>query len=61
MASSLKDYMLISQEKYHLEHFARREDDTWLFWETKSRDGTIQLPSIECTLLMEDIYEKVEF
>ncbi len=60
-APSLKDYILISQEKYHSEHFAHREDNKWIFWETKSPDATIQIPSIECMLSMKDIYEKVKF
>ena len=57
---SLSDYILISQDKYHVEHFVRRLDNYWLFSETKTLHDTIDIVSIECKLGLEEVYEKVE-
>lgn len=58
---TLSDYILIAQDKYHVEYFTRHEGGLWLFQEATGATGVIYIPSIDCTLLLEDIYEKVDF
>lgn len=58
---SLSDYLLVAQDKIHVEHYVRQSDRTWLFSEYKSAEEKIQIESIGCELLLADIYEKVEF
>ncbi len=55
---SLADYLLVTQDRIHVEHYARRPDDSWRFSETKKPDGAIVIASIESTLSVELIYEK---
>jgi len=57
---TLKEYILIAQDSIRIEHFARREDQ-WILTDAKSSDTVLALPSIECTLALSDVYEKVNF
>ncbi len=60
--ASLKDYILISQNKMRVEHYARQPDDKWtLVEDASSGDQTIRIESINCELSLADIYERVEF
>jgi Uma2 family endonuclease len=56
---TLQDYILISQTSHRVEHYTRQDQGLWLLQEFTSLDETILIRSINCTLLLEDIYEKV--
>ena len=58
---SLQAYLVIAQDRNHVEHWERQSDHQWLLTETDSIEDTIALPSIACRLSVADIYEKVEF
>ena len=58
--SSVTEYVLISQEKPHVEHYVRQPDNQWLLSEASGLPDTIQLPSINCILALSEVYEKVE-
>jgi len=58
--ASLMEYVLVSQDRPRVEQFFRQPDGRWLYSET-SAEGIIKLTSIECDLLLKDIYDKVEF
>lgn len=55
---SLAEYVLISQEKRHIEVFSRQPDGRWLLNETSQ--GAARLRSIKCRLSLDDLYDKVE-
>jgi Uma2 family endonuclease len=57
---SLLEYVLISQDKHHLEHYIRQSDNQWLLSEAGDLQARIDLPSIDCKLGLADIYDKVE-
>ncbi len=57
---SFQEYLLVAQDAHHVEHYVRRPDDQWLLSETDDLRATIILPSIDCTLLLADVYEKVD-
>ena len=57
---SLEEYILVAQDRYHLEHYTRQADGHWLLSETVSLQDIIHLPSINCELAMAEIYDKVE-
>jgi Uma2 family endonuclease len=57
--ASLSEYILIDQEKHHLEHFVRQPDNRWLLAETNRIEDTISLSSISCTLALDEVYDKV--
>jgi Uma2 family endonuclease len=56
--SSLQEYLLIAQDRYHVEHYARQSDQKWLLTEYHELHETIQLASINCQLKLADIYDK---
>ena len=58
--SSVAEYVLISQEKPHVEHFVRQPDNQWLLSETTDLHDAVQLPSINCVLALDEVYEKIE-
>lgn len=57
---SLEEYLLISQDEYHLEHYVRQANNQWLLSEISDLQEVIELPSINCRLAITDIYDKVE-
>jgi Uma2 family endonuclease len=57
---SLSEYLLISQDKYRIEQFVRQPDNQWLMSEVSKLDERIELPSIKCTLLLSDVYDRVQ-
>lgn len=57
---SLAEYLLVAQEKHHVERSARQPDNQWLLSETSDLQDSIQLSSISCRLNLIDIYSKVK-
>nr|WP_044199959.1 Uma2 family endonuclease [Oscillochloris trichoides] len=58
---SLREYIIIAQDTYHIERFARQSDNTWVLSEANSQAEYIDIPSIQCTLQLKEVYEKVTF
>ncbi len=58
--TSLAEYILIAQDKYHIEHYVRQPNHQWLLSEADRLQETLQLPSIDCQLALVDIYDKVK-
>jgi len=56
--ASLTDYVLISQNARHVEHFVKQPDGSWRMTEANGED-TILLSSIGCVLSLADAYNKV--
>jgi len=55
---SLQDYLLVSQDEILIEGYARQGNDTWLYTKVTGPEGSLALSSIECTLSLEDVYDK---
>jgi hypothetical protein len=58
---TLTNYLLISQEKPHIEHFARQADGGWLLTESGGMDAVMPIESIQCQLPLAEVYDRVEF
>jgi Uma2 family endonuclease len=58
--ASLTEYILIAQSKYHIDHYVRQTNHQWVLSETSDLQETIELPSIQCTLALSDVYDKVK-
>jgi len=58
---SLKEYVLVAQDRPRIEHYVRRENGHWDYSEVRGLDGVIHLPSIDCNLLLADVYARVTF
>ena len=59
--TSLQEYVLISQDRPLVEHYARQGPEQWLLTEQHSLDHTLVLASIDCRLPLAEIYLKVRF
>jgi Uma2 family endonuclease len=57
--ATLTDYILVAQDRVHVEHYQRREKGEWLFAEYKRLDQVVDIQSIHCTIELADVYEKV--
>lgn len=57
---SLREYVLVSQDKIRVEHY-RREREHWVLSELAAADTTLELESIDCRVALAAIYEKVDF
>jgi Uma2 family endonuclease len=55
---SLSDYILVAQHKVLIERYTRREDG-WVITFFRQSDEILHLPSINCELVLRDIYAKV--
>lgn len=56
---SFREYLLIAQDKVHIERFVRRDDGTWVLNETNSLADTVELTSVGCRVPVSEIYLKV--
>jgi Uma2 family endonuclease len=56
---SLKEYLLISQDKRVVEHYVRQTREVWNYTAAVGLESSLYLPSIECTLRLEAVYDKV--
>ncbi len=59
--TSLQQYVLIDQLGAHIEVFARESDTSWKFFDVEGLDAVLELPSINCSLTLAEIYERVTF
>jgi Uma2 family endonuclease len=59
--ASLSDYVLVTQSKILVEHYVRQANNTWLLSALNEQQQVVEIRSIECSLLLEEIYEKVNF
>jgi len=59
---TLTDYILISQNRPCVEHYARQKGKRqWLFTIETSLEAEIKITSIKCKLKLADIYNRVKF
>lgn len=58
--TSLQEYILVAQDQVRVEHYLRQEKQ-WLFTDFQKLEETLFLPSIQCELLLREIYERVTF
>ena len=58
---SLTDYVQVSQALPLIEHFRRQENDQWVLTTVSEMSGSLFLESINCTLRMSEVYDRVTF
>ena len=58
--TSLTDYLLVSQEMMRVEHYTRQLDNQWTLVEFNGPEAVVNLASLNCELLLADVYERVE-
>jgi Uma2 family endonuclease len=59
---SLTDYLVVAQDRPLIEHFALQENGQWVIAASVTElSGSVHIASINCTLLLEEVYDRVEF
>ena len=58
---SLREYVLISQDAKRIICYTKQSNESWVLMDFIGDKTEIELSSIECTLTMDDIYDKVDF
>jgi Uma2 family endonuclease len=56
---SLREYLLVSQDEYVVEHFLRQNDGHWLYTKAGGLEEALALPTVKCQLALRDVYSKV--
>lgn len=59
--ATLQEYVLILQDTPRIERYYRQNDAEWLYTAVTEPDGLLELPSIDCTLVLTEVYHKVRF
>lgn len=57
---SLRDYVMIAQNRVRVEHYSRIKDGKWTFEVLESLEEILVLDSISCQISLKNIYSKVE-
>ena len=58
---SLKEYLLVSQEKPLVEQYVRNGDGSWQYKSVAGLESSLTLPSVKCILDLGAVYDKVDF
>jgi Uma2 family endonuclease len=58
---SLKQYVLITQDRHSVEVFTRTGTDEWTLRAEQSASASVELTSIKCSLPLTEVYDKVDF
>lgn len=57
---SLQEYLLVSQHRVGVELYTRGEDDRWTLTDFAALTDRVPLASIDCTLALTEVYDKLE-
>jgi Uma2 family endonuclease len=57
---SLREYLLVLQNRVGLELYTREVDDRWALTDHRSLEDKVRLASIDCTLALEEVYDKLD-
>ncbi len=58
--TSLQEYVLVSQDQIRVDHY-RRQEKLWIFTDIEKYDEILHLPSVQCELPLQEIYQRVTF
>jgi len=58
---SFREYLLVAQDRPHVVQYVRQSNGKWLRSEVGELEGELTLETINCTLLLSDIYRRVQF
>jgi Uma2 family endonuclease len=58
---SLREYVLVSQDRAHIDRFSLNEQGQWVLDDASGLDAVIELTTISCRLPLAEVYAKVEF
>ncbi len=57
---SFQEYVLVTQEPFRVEQFVRKDKNVWTYFEFRQPEDVVKLNSINCELVLQDIYHKIQ-
>jgi len=58
---SFCEYLIIHQDKPHVEHYSRQDDKTWLLREHTGEGATVNIPRLGAQISLADLYSSALF
>jgi Uma2 family endonuclease len=58
---TLSDYLLVAQNQPQIEHYRRQADGSWSYQRHIGLDASVPISSIDCTLKLADVYDRITF
>lgn len=58
---SLREYVLVAQDRPRVEHYLRQDGHVWLYTDVSGLDSSVSFASIGCEIPLAEIYDKVTF
>ena len=58
---SLKEYLLLSQTRVHVEHFVKNEHGQWTLSDYEGEETVVKLATVPCAVTLKELYDKVDF
>jgi Uma2 family endonuclease len=58
---SLTQYLLVAQSRPLVEQYLRQPNDVWVLSTVSDAEGSLYLSSIDCTLRLRDVYDRINF
>jgi len=58
---SLREYLLVSQHRVQVELYSRSADGRWTLTDFSALTDSVPLASVDCTLSLAEVFDKVEF
>ncbi len=58
---SVTEYLLVATDRIHTDLFIKQPNGEWVLRDASRSEETIELRSVNCSLVLGEIYEKVEF
>lgn len=56
---SLREYLLLSQNRVQLEHFVKNEQGPWTLEDYEGEETVLKLATVPCEVTLKDLYDKV--
>ena len=56
---SLAEYLLVAQDECRVEQYLKQPDGRWLLSDYRSPEDLVELSSIQCSLALKEVYDKV--
>jgi len=58
--SELRDYLLVSSDRVHVEHFTLNEQNQWILWTGIEREDILGVPELGLEIPLDEIYEGLD-
>lgn len=58
---SLTEHLLVAQDEIRIEQYVKQSNGQWSLFEYLTIDSNARLPSIDCSLLLGEVYDRISF